>query len=280
MTPDHRLQAFLSYINNYLHTYRKRYNKTASDPIVLRFLVGNTDTINIHCALSEPLDTSFKVNDFWYSGSVLRKCVSVEPDEQVGVIRQYKVCYKYADAFSSTILSLNPSLDGSSSLPPTVTQNPPTNPNPGGVGDAILSGGGTMSGPLYLRERILDAREAVPKSYVDALHVNHQQILSQMSALVQNAASQAQQAVTAMAQLRTDLKDVLALQVIRVSKTTPAKEWPVVHNHGSRFVIVQAYDTTGEKIEPDVIRVVNENAVKLEFAVPVAGRAVVFLPKE
>lgn len=275
---DSRLSSFLSYLTSYLHSYRKRYNKNPGDVIALRFLVGNVDTVTIYCAPTEPPNLELKVDDFWYSGTLLRKCVAKNFDDDKAVVRSYKVCYKYDEAFVSTILSLNPALNGEGP-PPTVTQNP-SEPGSMNQGDPILSGGGTMLGPLYLRSKIIDSREATSKAYVDGLISQQQLTINALSTMVGRVSSESAQTVGLMNKLQRDLQDLLALKVIRVSKTTPATDWPVVHNHGSHFAIVQVYDLNGELVIPDKVEIVNENAIRLKFAVPVAGRAVVFLPKE
>ena len=281
-TSDQKLSAFLSYLNGYLHSYRKKYNKSAADCITLRFLVGNTDTITIYCSLSDPGYREFKVGDFWYSGSVLRKCKNLIYDDEDGVIRSYEICYFYADAFASSIVSLNPALNngaGNGHIPENPNPNPET-PGSVGSGSQILSGGGTMTGPLYLRERILDSREAVSKSYVDNLIAQQQQTIFDLNQLVNRIALESSQTISRLEQIQRDFADVVQLKTIRVSKTVPAIEWPIVHNHNSRYAIVQVYDFNGSLVIPDSVEIVNENAICLRFSIPIMGRAIVFLPKE
>lgn len=267
-----KLRSFFSYINSYLQAYRKKQNLLSGDTVILHFLEG-TDTIRIHCNLAEP--DKLKVGDFWYSGGTLRKCIFIT---QEGV-QQYTVCYTYSDAFSTTVISLNPNLTSGSSVP---LPNP-TNPGTGGgtetenTGDNLKTGGGTMFGPLYLRQRISEPNEAVPKKYVDDYFANINNKVNRLSEIVSNSTTESVRASQAVNSLRTELQEVLKIRVIKVTKTTATNEWAVVHNANSRSIIVQVYDESGEKVEPEAIQIINLNAIKIYFAYPMAGNATIFI---
>lgn len=267
-----KLRSFFSYINSYLQAYRKKQNLLSGDTVILHFLEG-TDTIRIHCNLAEP--DKLKVGDFWYSGGTLRKCIFVT---QEGV-QQYKVCFTYSEAFSTTVISLNPNLTSGSSVP---LPNP-TNPGTGGgtgtenTGDNLKTGGGTMFGPLYLRQRISEPNEAVPKKYVDDYFANINNKVNRLSEIVSNSTTESVRASQAVNSLRTELQEVLKIRVIKVTKTTATNEWAVVHNANSRSIIVQVYDESGEKVEPEAIQIINLNAIKIYFAYPMAGNATIFI---
>ena len=267
-----KLRSFFSYINSYLQAYRKKQNLLSGDTVILHFLEG-TDTIRIHCNLAEP--DKLKVGDFWYSGGTLWKCIFVT---QEGV-QQYKVCFTYSEAFSTTVISLNPNLTSGSSVP---LPNP-TNPGTGGgtgtenTGDNLKTGGGTMFGPLYLRQRISEPNEAVPKKYVDDYFANINNKVNRLSELVSNSTTESVRASQAVNTLRTELQEVLKIRVIKVTKTTATNEWAVVHNANSRSIIVQVYDESGEKVEPEAIQIINLNAIKIYFAYPMAGNATIFI---
>lgn len=267
-----KLRSFFSYINSYLQAYRKKQNLLSGDTVILHFLEG-TDTIRIHCNLAEP--DKLKVGDFWYSGGTLRKCIFVT---QEGV-QQYTVCFTYSEAFSTTVISLNPNLTSGSSVP---LPNP-TNPGTGGgtgtenTGDNLKTGGGTMFGPLYLRQRISEPNEAVPKKYVDDYFANINNKVNRLSEIVSNSTTESVRASQAVNSLRTELQEVLKIRVIKVTKTTATNEWAVVHNTNSRSIIVQVYDESGEKVEPEAIQIINLNAIKIYFAYPMAGNATIFI---
>lgn len=267
-----KLRSFFSYINSYLQAYRKKQNLLSGDTVILHFLEG-TDTIRIHCNLAEP--DKLKVGDFWYSGGTLRKCIFVT---QEGV-QQYTVCFTYSEAFSTTVISLNPNLTSGSSVP---LPNP-TNPGTGGgtgtenTGDNLKTGGGTMFGPLYLRQRISEPNEAVPKKYVDDYFANINNKVNRLSEIVSNSTTESVRASQAVNSLRTELQEVLKIRVIKVTKTTATNEWAVVHNANSRSIIVQVYDESGEKVEPEAIQIINLNAIKIYFAYPMAGNATIFI---
>lgn len=267
-----KLRIFFSYINSYLQAYRKRQNLLSGDTVILHFLEG-TDTVRIHCNLAEP--DKLKVGDFWYSGGTLRKCIFIT---QEGV-QQYTVCFTYSEAFSTTVISLNPNLTSGSSVP---LPNP-TNPGTGGgtgtenTGDNLKTGGGTMFGPLYLRQRISEPNEAVPKKYVDDYFANINNKVNRLSEIVSNSTTESVRASQAVNSLRTELQEVLKIRVIKVTKTTATNEWAVVHNANSRSIIVQVYDESGEKVEPEAIQIINLNAIKIYFAYPMAGNATIFI---
>lgn len=273
----YRLQSFFSFVNSYLQSYRRNFGKTTGETVILNFLEGN-DTIRILANVTEPAEAA-KVGDFWYSGGILRKIIFVD---ELGV-RQYKVCYKYEDAFSTTLISLNPSVTGSGTTNPN-----PGNPgggNGGGIpnttppptGNPILSGGGQMSGPLYLRSKIREPNEAVPKDYVDKAYARLQEQVNEVSRIAAAASSTSTQSAQTIAQANLELKEVKKFKVAKVSKTIAAKEWTVVHGAASRSLFVQIFDATGEMIMADTIRIIDENTVKMEFAVAVSGTATIFI---
>ena len=158
-TSDPKLTSFLAYVANYLYVYRIKFNKTPSDNVPLKFLANSTpDTITINCCSAEPV---VEVGDYWYNGTLLRKCISADPQVQYGFSKTYKSCYTYADAFSSTLLSLNPEikLDGVS----TTTPAPPTGPVV-----YVKKSGDTMAGPLFLFRSPVEVNEAVNKGFLDS----------------------------------------------------------------------------------------------------------------
>ena len=267
-----KLRSFFSYINSYLQAYRKKQNLLSGDTVILHFLEG-TDTIRIYCNLSEP--SNLKVGDFWYSGGTLRKCIFVT---QEGV-QQYTVCYAYSEAFSTTVISLNPNLTSGSgnSVPLPNPTNPGTGTGTENTGDNLKTGGGTMFGPLYLRQKISEPNEAVPKKYVDEYFATINNKVNRLSEVVSNSATESVRASQAVNTLRIELQEVLKIRVIRVTKTTATNEWAVVHNANSRSIIVQVYNESGEKVEPDAIQIINLNAIKIYFAYPMAGNATIFI---
>lgn len=153
-----KLQKFLAYLDSYIYEYRAKFGTGIHDNIELRFLVNSTpDSLIINCRSSEP---NVQLNDFWYNGALLRKCVGVEPQDELGFNKTYQTIYTYEDAFTSTIVSLNPPLidsPNSSTVPPQ-----PTLPT-----SYVRKIGDAMQGPLFLFRNPVENNEAVTKIYVD-----------------------------------------------------------------------------------------------------------------
>lgn len=277
-TPSpNRLQAFLSYLNNYLFQYRKINNTTPNTLVVLKFLSG-ADTINIYCQLTEPLPNvaPMKVNEFWYNGSVLRKCLSLTSGGQVGFVRSYKVCNVYEDAFSTTILSLNPELlnsDGSTTPPPTTTT-----PAPPATAYLPLSGNVPMQGPLILQEgEPQTPRTAVSKSYVDGLIAGFQSAINALADTSGGHTSAIGQLTSSLNEIRNEMNDKLRQVVVGHTQDEPAVTWLIEHHKGTRVALCQAFDEDGYEVYPDAKRIVDENVILISFSTPQKGSATVFL---
>ncbi|PWT79177.1 MAG: hypothetical protein C5B60_00060 [Chloroflexi bacterium] len=58
------------------------------------------------------------------------------------------------------------------------------------------------------------------------------------------------------------------------TQTPAVTDWPIIHNMGFRYVLVQVVDTVGTHVIPDVVYT-NTNRVDLEFANPVAGTVII-----
>ena len=156
-TSDTKLASFLTYLANYLYAYRIKYNKSPADNVQLLFLANSTpDALTINCCSAEPLSA---VGDYWYNGTVLRLCLGDAPQEQYGFAKTYKTCYTYDDAFTSTLISLNPDIVLESGT--TTTQAPSSNIQ------YIKKFGDEMAGPLILWRMPVEDLEAVPKKYLE-----------------------------------------------------------------------------------------------------------------
>lgn len=152
-----KLQKFLNYLDSYTYEYRLKFGTTQFDNIELRFLVNSTpDSIIINCCSNEP---NVRVNDYWYNGSILRKCLNDSPQEELGFSKTYITCYTYEEAFTSTVISLNPPLENSTgtTLPPV-----PTTPT-----TYVKKTGDTLLGPLFLSRLPVEQNESTSKLYVD-----------------------------------------------------------------------------------------------------------------
>ena len=57
------------------------------------------------------------------------------------------------------------------------------------------------------------------------------------------------------------------------TQSAPASPWIVVHNRDTRNVLVQIYDADFEKVIPDKIKIFNLTTVRVEFATPQDGFA-------
>ena len=158
-TSDTKLASFLTYIANYLYVYRIKFNKSPADNVQLRFLANSTpDALTINCCTAEPL---MAVGDYWYNGTVLRLCIGDAPEQQYGFSKTYKTCYTYNEAFTSTLISLNPEIV----LDNGVTT---TTPAPNFNVQYIKKSGDKMGGPLLLWRMPVEEMESAPKAYIDA----------------------------------------------------------------------------------------------------------------
>jgi len=59
------------------------------------------------------------------------------------------------------------------------------------------------------------------------------------------------------------------------NQTTNSNVWNIPHNLETTNVFVQTYDTSGNKIIPEEINIVDKNTVKITFSSNIAGKAVI-----
>ncbi len=60
-----------------------------------------------------------------------------------------------------------------------------------------------------------------------------------------------------------------------IYSSTPASYWTITHNLNTVTPMVQVYDTNFSMVIPDTVEIVDNNTVKVTFAYPMAGRAIV-----
>jgi|TARA_B110000908_G_scaffold42313_1_gene51508 hypothetical protein len=64
-------------------------------------------------------------------------------------------------------------------------------------------------------------------------------------------------------------------QSIKLVQSTPATVWTLTHNIGDRYPTIQVFDTSGNKIIPGRVEMVDENSLKVYFSSATAGTAAV-----
>ena len=64
------------------------------------------------------------------------------------------------------------------------------------------------------------------------------------------------------------------------TQSTVSSEWYITHNLKSEDLIVQTYNNSGYKIEPDNIQIVDENTIKITFNPSTTGKAVILSAEE
>lgn len=265
---QNKLSEFVGWLSQYLYAYRKHYQIGDSDPVRLRFLVnGSPDTVIIIGCPNE--DLGINVGEFWFNGSILRRCISREGRPGTSFSMGYVDVTRYEDQFATTLVSLNPDIPLGQA--PTTPPNP--NPVPGDQ-DYLRRSGDRMLGPLLLQGDPTDYQEAVPKIYVDNLHKTLQTQLNNLASDQASARRQLGLALADLNALKVQLSEFIQNIGYKHVQGTESSRWVIQHNRASIFLAsFVVKDEQGEVFVPAGVQIINENTVAIDFNSEASGTA-------
>lgn len=254
-----------------------------SKPIIISY--NNADTNYEHVrfvvAVTEPHDLILPLNTVWLvrtAGSNFNKLMRRSSRIPRGIYKNtWNEVTVIENMFSSQIWDTPVSEHQELYDHLHTVGNPHLTPTSEGGGTGGTPGigfdGGTLTGALFTRtlnsEEEYAAGEVVPRSWIDSAL---QRVFAVTEHIVQAFANINSQIDNLRTRVEILEASLLGVRGFLYSATEASQVWNIQHNLNNIDVMVNVYEGS-EVVLPATIAVMDANNVRIDFAVPVAGRA-------